>query len=32
MTEGLFAVLMAARGKNPKIRYDDGSQVCQLLA
>lgn len=32
MAEGLFSVLMSVRGKNPKIRYDEGSEVCQLLA
>lgn len=32
MAEGLFSVLLSARGSNPQIRYDEGSQVCQLLA
>lgn len=32
MTDGLFSVLLSARGKNAKIRYDDGSKLCQMLA
>ena len=32
MAEGLFSVLLSARGRNPKIRYDEGSPICQLLA
>lgn len=28
MADGLFSVLLSARGKNPLIRYDDGSEIC----
>jgi len=32
MADGLFSVLLSSRGRNPRIRYDDGSPLCQLLA
>ena len=32
MAEGLFSILVSTRGSNPQIRYDEGSQLCQLLA
>lgn len=32
MVDGLFSVLLSTRGRNPRIRYDDGSPICQLLA
>ena len=32
MTDGLFSMLMAVRAQNPKLRYDEGSKLCQMLA
>lgn len=32
MSDGLYSVLMSARAKNLKIRYDEGSKICELLA
>ena len=31
MTDGLMSVLMSVRAQNPQIRFDAGSQICQLL-
>jgi vacuolar protein sorting-associated protein 45 len=28
MAEGLYSALLAVRGANPKIRYDEGSTIC----
>jgi len=32
ITAGLYSILMSIRGKNPMIRYDEGSKICQLVA
>ena len=32
MTDGLYSALMSLRAQNIKIRYDEGSKVCQMLA
>lgn len=32
MADGLFAMLMSVKGLMPKIRYDEGSNICQYLA
>jgi len=32
MTDGLFSMLMSVRAQNTKIRYDEGSKICQMLA
>jgi len=28
MADGLFAMLMTVKGLAPKIRYDEGSNIC----
>jgi hypothetical protein len=32
MSGGLFSILLSIRGQNPKIRYDEGSRICKMLA
>ena len=32
MTDGLFSALMSLRAQNTRIRYDEGSKICQMLA
>ena len=32
MSEGIMGVVMSLRAKNLQVRYDDGSEICQLLA
>lgn len=32
MTDGVFSMLMSVRAMNTKIRYDEGSKICQMLA
>lgn len=32
MADGIFSVLLSIRGQNPIVRYDEGSQMCSMLA
>lgn len=32
MTDGLYSALMSLRAQNTRIRYDEGSKICQMLA
>lgn len=32
MTDGLYSTLMSLRAQNTRIRYDEGSKICQMLA
>lgn len=32
MADGLFSILLSARGSNPLVRYDSSSEICTQLA
>ena len=32
MVDGIYSVLLSVRGKNPCVRYDESSSICQKLA